>query len=611
MSVYKTTFKTDNTILPKIKAYCIINDAVYNKASVTHSGPIISGEFSKGSLINDYQSIYNLLYGFFGNEDFRAVGGVVNNHYDEGAAIYGALSRAYGTHETLYKLFPKIKGVDVAPQTQDFTASLVYNDINLSSVLRVRMPDTAHSESGLINLYSYFGNGSSTYYPCAFGGYSFIEDIDFSVNTRGGESIIDFNVFPSSVINSNGKINLSDTQNCAHVQIYLRSFGGRFENRLTIFADLRPVSDYPDYAYFTDVSAKLSTGDPYNDGDGVTETGGGSGTFDGSSDSVDFPALPTFSAVDTGFVTLFNPSLKGLKDLAHFLWSDLIGSSFEQTLNALKRVVSDPMDAILSLHVVPVPVPSSGSRNVGIYDIVSTVSLPLASTQYVILDCGTLNVKEFWGAYLDYSPYTKIEIYLPYIGIESLNIDDVMNKPVHVKYYIDLLTGGCVAFVKCGNSVLYQFSGSCALPIPFNSVNYTNTITGILSAAASIGGTIASGGLSAPLSAVGAAASLAQGAANAAQMASSSKPNVKKSGTMGGATGFLGIQKPYLILTRPRQAVAGFQNIYEGYPTHITSKLSDVHGFAQMEVLVADGLSCSEPEKNEIVSLLESGVYLP
>ena len=108
MSVYKTTFKTDNAILPKIKAYCIINDAVYNKASVTHSGPIIRGEFSKGSLINDYQSIYNLLYGFFGNEDFRGVGGVVNNHYDESAAIYGILSRAYGTHETLYKLFPKI-----------------------------------------------------------------------------------------------------------------------------------------------------------------------------------------------------------------------------------------------------------------------------------------------------------------------------------------------------------------------------------------------------------------------------------------------------------------------------------------------------------------------
>lgn len=608
MSIYKTTFTTDNPILPKINAYCIINDAVYNKTSVSHSGAIINREFSKGSLINDYQPIYNLLYDFFENEDFRGVGGVVNNHYDEGA-VYGALSRAYGTHETLYKLFPKIKGVNVDPQTQDFTASLVYNDINLSSVLRVQVPDVAQSGSTRID--SYFGNSNNTNYPCAFGGYSFTDNINFSVNARGGQSIIHFNVFPSSVINPNGKINLTGAQNCAHIQMYLSSFGGRFENRLTVYADLRPVSEFPDYAYFTDVSASLSTGDPYNDGGGVTETGGGAGTFDGSSDSVDFPALPTFSAADTGFVTLFNPSLQGLKDLAHFLWSDLIGASFEQTLNALKRVVSDPMDAILSLHVVPVPVPSSGSRNVGIYDIVSTVSLPLASTQYVILDCGTLNVKEFWGAYLDYSPYTKIEIYLPYIGIESLNIDDVMSKPVHVKYYIDLLTGGCVAFVKCGNSVLYQFSGSCALPIPFNSVNYTNTITGILSAAASIGGAIASGGLSAPLSAVGAAASVAQGAASAAQMASSSKPNVKKSGTMGGATGFLGIQKPYLILTRPRQAVAGFQNVYEGYPSHITSKLSDVHGFAQMEVLVADGLSCSEPEKNEIVSLLESGVYLP
>jgi hypothetical protein len=458
------------------------------------------------------------------------------------------------------------------------------------------------------------GHPENVGYFCTGGACNCRIALNLAVDGSSANTLVAFPIFPKTVINRDGTITLGKAARVLRAEI------GFTEDRRSSYKNvgfaIRLVGAQPDIflsdrGIFSNIKGKVLTGDPYNDGGDISEPGGGTGTFDGSSDPVDFPALPTFSASDTGFVTLFNPSLQGLKSLAHFLWSDLIGASFEQTLNALKRVVSDPMDAILSLHVVPVPVPSSGSRNVGIYDIVSTVSLPLASTQYVILDCGTLNVKEFWGAYLDYSPYTKIEIYLPYIGIESLNIDDVMSKPVHVKYYIDLLTGGCVAFVKCGNSVLYQFSGSCALPIPFNSVNYTNTITGILSAAASIGGAIASGGLSAPLSAVGAAASVAQGAASAAQMASSSKPNVKKSGTMGGATGFLGIQKPYLILTRPRQAVAGFQNVYEGYPSHITSKLSDVHGFAQMEILVADGLSCSEPEKNEIVSLLESGVYLP
>ena len=56
--------------------------------------------------------------------------------------------------------------------------------------------------------------------------------------------------------------------------------------------------------------------DPYSPG-GDSGTGGGTGSFDGTGDNIDFPSLPTLSAVDTGFITLFNPSSAQLKSLAN------------------------------------------------------------------------------------------------------------------------------------------------------------------------------------------------------------------------------------------------------------------------------------------------------
>lgn len=65
-----------------------------------------------------------------------------------------------------------------------------------------------------------------------------------------------------------------------------------------------------------------SPNDPYNPG-GNSGGGGGEGNFDNTTIPVDIPALPTLSAVDTGFISLYNPSLSQLNDLASYMWSDL------------------------------------------------------------------------------------------------------------------------------------------------------------------------------------------------------------------------------------------------------------------------------------------------
>ncbi len=333
--------------------------------------------------------------------------------------------------------------------------------------------------------------------------------------------------------------------------------------------------------------------DPYSQG-GESDIGGGTGDFDGTSVDVDFASLPTLSAVDTGFISLYNPTLAQLQSLANYMWSDLFD------LDTFKKLFGDPMQAILGLSIVPGPVPSGSAQVVKVGNISTGISMTKAATQYINVDCGTLNVEEFWGAYLDYEPYTKAEIFLPFIGVHQIAVDDIMNKPVHIMYHIDLLSGGCACEIKCGGSVLYTFIGSCAVSIPVTGSDWTNLINGVLSAASAIGTMVATGGATAPA----AAGEIASAAVN------SLKPSIEKSGSIAGAGGLLAGKVPVLILTRPRQALPGKQNTFTGYPAFITRSLGAISGYTEVHSIRLSGIDGTESEIDEIEELLKGGVIL-
>ena len=347
------------------------------------------------------------------------------------------------------------------------------------------------------------------------------------------------------------------------------------------------------YSFFGNLAPIYVDSDPFASGaGGSSTTGGGTGDFDLSSDAVDIPELPTLSAVNAGFITLFNPTIAQLSNLASYMWSDLFD------VNTFKKIFADPMQAILGLSIVPVSVPNGGERVVKVGNISTGISMTTASSQYVKVDCGTINVNEYWGAYLDYEPFTKAEIYLPYIGIHPLSVDDIMGKPVHVVYHVDILSGACCAYVKCGDSILYSFLGQCASSIPVTGNDWTNVINGVLNIAGSVGSMVATGGATAPTG----ISTIASTAVN------SLKPSVEKSGAMGGTGGMLGVQTPYIILTRPRQAVPSSQNVFTGYPSFITTKLADLSGYTEVYKIHLENIGATEDELNEIESLLKSGV---
>lgn len=328
--------------------------------------------------------------------------------------------------------------------------------------------------------------------------------------------------------------------------------------------------------------------------------GGGGGNYDDTSDPIDFPDLPTGGALECGAVVAHRVSKQTLEAIMSKLWDD----SVFNVNNNWQKSIQDPMDAIVSLHALPFSPTVNGPTNIWIGNFDTELTSPLVTSQYVTIDCGTLNISEYWGSALDYSPYTRAEIYLPFCGVKDVSIEDVMRSTLHVKYNVDVLTGDCIAFVKCGQSVLYHFDGNCKMQIPLTSQSSDRIKNLGLGAGAivSAAGAVATGGSSL----------LIEGAAiSAASSVAGSKVRIGRGSGLAGSVGLLDDFVPYIILHRPVQSLAKDYNKFKGYPSNITSSLGSLTGYTEVEhIHISNIPNATSAEMEEIKNLLKTGVLL-
>ena len=148
---------------------------------------------------------------------------------------------------------------------------------------------------------------------------------------------------------------------------------------------------------------------------GESAPGGQNGNFDDTSDNIDIPTLPTTTASSCGMVKMYEMTLAQTQALAGYLWSG--ATEFYENLT---KMFNDPMDSIVSLALAPIKPSVGNSTTIEIckYAIDNVTGSPLTS-QYAQLNCGTIKIEPYWGNALDYAPYTKASIYLPFIGTQS------------------------------------------------------------------------------------------------------------------------------------------------------------------------------------------------
>ena len=321
---------------------------------------------------------------------------------------------------------------------------------------------------------------------------------------------------------------------------------------------------------------------------------------DPGTDSGTTPAPGDIPGVEeSDLVSVYNPTKAQIQSFASWLWSP-------NFIDNLLKLFQNPMDAIIGLHVIYATPTAGKTGNIRCGYLDSGVSSKIVTKQYTEIDCGTVNVPEYFGNALDYEPYVQIHAYLPFVGIVSLKPNDILGKRLNIKYGIDVLTGTCLAMLTtykgtgqdAAKILTYTYAGNCATQVPISGGSYAQVITGLASMAIGVGTGVASGN---PLAIAG--------GVMAGIM--SSHFDVSHSGSIGANAGAMGPRKPYLIITRKSAYEANNYNAFYGYPANMTVVLGSCRGYTRVKTVHIDSIyTATDAEKIEIESLLKQGVII-
>lgn len=418
--------------------------------------------------------------------------------------------------------------------------------------------------------------------------------------------------------------------------------------------------------YIIDESEPEPNPNPYNPG-GVSRPGGGGGSFnvpESDDVSVDVP-LGTDIGNDssTGMYTRYLMNTQYMKLFGYWMWDPDAGLSLIKTLyeSWYGEKQSDSLISLLSFpFALTAPLTGISSHSqplvLGHQNIIANyIALKSGGAQ---IDWGTLNLQEYWGNFLDYSPHTKIELYLPW-GTGFVDIDPGQCLPGTLKVVtnIEFARGSCTHnVINQDGCVLGTYMGQPGSMVPMIASDIASKRAGMLvgAVAAGVGGVVAGG--AAAVSAIGQSASvaaytqsmsrlpmtmpastrssiatniasqplnvaneissnlmpgatLAKHIASDAAIASRRHPaHMTRNGGFGDASAGTMIQYPYLIISRPEQNVPDSYGHHYGYPSNIYEPLANLRGYTEIAAIHLNGIGCTASEMSELESILAGGV---
>lgn len=307
--------------------------------------------------------------------------------------------------------------------------------------------------------------------------------------------------------------------------------------------------------------------------------------------------------------------------------------------------LSDPMSFIISAVELPFCLGVTPTTfSLGGVEVENSAGNPIACTKhtgrYLKYSFGSISLKEVWGSAKDYTD-CSIDIFLPYVGMRSIDPELGVNSRLTLAMIVDVWTGDLNYLMQVDNEnsankyftascVPYRWSGNCGNRIPIGKVDPSTPILSVVSSLGSIalgagmmaltggiGGAAAAatGGMVTAGSAAGAGAggSLIMGGAKdaASQLSKGFAPTVQSSGNISGATGYLDYQYPYLIIKRGVPAYPNNWRTEIGAPRYQEFTLSDLSGYTEFAEIHADEVNgASDEEKLMIEDILKSGVIL-
>lgn len=304
--------------------------------------------------------------------------------------------------------------------------------------------------------------------------------------------------------------------------------------------------------------------------------------------------------VVTNINTIWGLTRYAVNDIANSLYNDTF-------INNPQLLFNTPIENITSLRVYPFDVSRLGSyinEKVKIGRVnMEVYGKRMMTTQYEFIAYrGYITPK--YNNFLDLSPYTKIEVYLPYVGFVDLNPDDIMGKELTIKYYIDVLTGKCMVeftYKKDGvTHILNNIDGQIGVDIAIGGGGYAEIAQNLLMVGAGATTALLTGGATLPVL----SGALISGI-------NSSKLNIQKRSTLQPYLNFNLPQKIMIRIYRPQyKRPSDFASTF-GLPLNETRKLNTLNGFTQVRELHIENIfGATLDEFNQIEALLKEGVIL-
>ena len=278
-----------------------------------------------------------------------------------------------------------------------------------------------------------------------------------------------------------------------------------------------------------------------------------------------------------------------LKKLSQFLWSSAF---FDNIL----LVNNSPIENIISLKALIGTVTTTGSSQSLALGNVTTTANVTPCNESITINVGSITLPRKYNNFLDFEPYTKVQIYLPFYGCAMLDSSLVIGRTITIKYIIDVITATAKIKIIHDNKTLYEFKTTCGSDLPITSSNRASVEMGYLSSGVGMGISIASGNV---LGGLASGLSMAQ-----------SQYHSSTSGNVSGVLNFHDSRMVTVLVDRPVYTELRNFNKTHGRMCNLSKTLRDLRGFTKCAENVQIPFNCLDEERNMIIEQLVNGVII-
>ena len=278
-----------------------------------------------------------------------------------------------------------------------------------------------------------------------------------------------------------------------------------------------------------------------------------------------------------------------LKKLSQFLWSS---NFFDNVL----LVNNSPIENIISLKALIGTVTTTGTSQALALGNVTTTANAIPCNESITINVGSITLPRKYNNFLDFEPYTKVQIYLPFYGCAMLDSSLVIGRSMTIEYIIGVITATAKIKIIHDNKTLYEFKTTCGSDLPITSSNRASVEMGYLSSGVGMGISIASGNV---LGGLASGLSMAQ-----------SQYHSSTSGNVSGVLNFHDSRMITVLVDRPVYTELRNFNKTHGRVCNLSKTLRDLRGFTMCAENVQIPFNCLDEERTMIIEQLTNGVII-